>query len=366
MRSKMTLKPIAIASLLGLVSCASQNSLKESALRLQHDIRFYGQFELPSSMHEVSGAAVIKTQPLTLALVSDDASQEGLNAHYFQVTIGLEPNEKVELKTLATQSIAVPPASVDLEAVAFMSGDSSLLLSSEGAKKAQQARSELLRVALDGRVIQKYQYEAQAVAQQRPNKGFEAMAVTVDPSTKEQIVSVINEQAGTQDAQSKHLVFRQVRLIDSKALAKELRKTGYALAATPTKTELGFEPVISDLGVSEMIAVGPNRFWVLERGYFGNEAVNSFKNTAQIFEIDQTKVVDGFFAKKAILNFDSLLPALKRPPPPVKTLIDNVEALTLVNDPANQRTWLLAFTDDNFSPRQRSLMYVFLIPNSLL
>lgn len=329
-------------------------------------LRLLGEGGLPHRMMfdgtTVGGLSGLDFDPasgLWVAL-SDDRS-ELQPARFYTLKLDVAPRralqpELLSVVTLRQASGNPYPARgtggevVDPEAVRLLPGGRSLLWSSEGDRRANQAPG-LREARLDGSHVRTFTLPSMFALSAsgtgpRDNLGFEGLALTPDGASAWLAMEGPLIQDGTPPAVGDAGGPCRFTCIEL-ATGRATRQIAYAcdpIPRAPTAPR-GF----ADNGVSEVLMLDAHRMLVLERAFMVGIGMS-----LRLYEIDTRAASDTL--TQDTLRAGDYQPAAKQLIADFGTLglsrLDNVESLAWGPRLANGRRTLVVVSDDNFSPTQ--------------
>ncbi|MEU6351928.1 esterase-like activity of phytase family protein [Streptomyces sp. NPDC047072] len=379
-RARIIATALALASLPALVGTPAA-AAHDSGVRLD----FLGERELPSAMAfqgtTVGGLSAISydAKTGTYYLISDDRSQTG-PARFYTARIDFADGGPGDVELTGTHpwlrpdGSAFPPTSTatstvapDPEGIAVDPHDGSLAWTSEGERIVTSDGPALLGDPWIRRATATGAYRGQLPLPPQlhmnsqefgPRKNQTLEGVTFTPDGR-RIVTAMEDplyQDGD-DPTPEHGALTRITVHDT--------RTGQPLAqyAYPLEPLFATPPAggTDTNGVSDIVALGHDRFLVLERASI--YADNNWK--ARVYLVDLHGATD-------VLDRDSLTDPAARPIRPVRktlmtdlsdvpgpTRVDNVEGITLgPRLPGGRRTVVLV-SDDNFAARQVTQFIAF-------
>lgn len=341
-------------------------------------IDFIDDLNIPSGGtfgdHELGGlsALVYRERDDKLIALSDAHLGRG-PSRFYELALSLDKTlEVTPTRVIDLEARGGPFATgkLDPEGIALLPGGD-LLVANEGAGATlPRIAPSIHRVrATDGQHLRALEVPAKflpnpegaLVRGVRHNKGFEGLAAAASGRW----VYAMNEQALVQDGdEASFEEGTRLRLVRYDRDLKPVAEYLYVTEPIPPPGE--GRVTMAENGVSALVALDDDRILVLERAVVAVNGV--FRNYVRIFETStiggqNVAEADALSAdarpldKTLRFDLDDLLPVLELG---FQTL-DNFEGMTLGPPTADGEATLVLVSDNNFSPRQRTMFVALVI-----
>jgi hypothetical protein len=301
-----------------------------------------------------------------LYAVSDDGRRFPPRLYVFGVELAPGTLRVVPERVLPLREAAPSGLLEEIDAEAITGDGERLFLSLEGHdERPQQRESRVIELRADGTIAGSVPVPADfrpAPAGQPPrgtrsNRGFEGLAL----SPGGRFLWAISESSLEQDgAEASFEHGAHVRLC----------RWQLGTSAAPVQYRYPIEPSAPRPpsgggcegcnGVSELVALDERRLLVLERSYVELSPDERGRNVVRIFEVEVPQApppagAPPLLAKRLVLDLDTVVSRFDAE----QQLLDNFEGMTLGPPSARGARSLLLVSDDNLSPRQRTVFLAF-------
>lgn len=303
--------------------------------------------------------------------ISDDRGGERGTPRFYNLSLDYESRQPVQVKINAQTHMLRPdgtafPATartVDPEAIR-LAPNGNLYWSSEGnwhSDPAQRYQPFLREMTTKGGFVREfaippmYLYQDNASTGARSNKVFEALTVADDGT-----IYLANEDALAQDGPITSVSAGSVVRLTAMdpASGKPKAQYAYRLPAIPVDAPAG-APFGPDNGLSEILALGENRFLAVERAF-----ASGIGNTIRLVETEitpaTTNVLDLPALAGASFTAMSRKLLLEMPIEYQGVKLDNIESITWGKTLANGNRTLVLAADNNFTAGTQANQFVVL------
>lgn len=368
---------LSLIVVLFISACATTDTNKQP-------LRFIEAIEIPLDASQegvqIGGLSSLyfDSETNTLFSITDDKGRLGGPViHHFDVrltagSLRVEPSGITKLGDTDGQPL-FPEEIIDAEAFDQL-GNGNWLVSSEGIDVEKYFNLPMLyEFTSEGHLVRRINVPQKYLPKQsdapntgiRPNDAFEGLSIS--PDTKH--LFLINEKALLQDGEvSKQSQSSVVRLVHKKSSTNGydyFAEYPYVLSELPNPTAA--EMVEGVLSISDILTLNERSLLVVEKSFLTQPSI---RNTVRIYRVEipsnVTNIQDisslngaEFVAVYKVLwtDLDNFAVA------PGFPKLDNVEGIIFGPTLANGNNTLLVITDNNFSRRQKTLIYAFEIIN---
>jgi hypothetical protein len=335
---------------LTLFACQSRRSIPMPTNIEQDKVEVINAFSFDSQMNfkdtRVGGlsSCFYSAKEKALYALSDDRSENSA-ARFYKLTLNKDQNrfdfsDVTILKDQQKRPFAL--GTIDSEAL-VISGEA-LYVTDEGEQDGEKIlrQPRVLKFNLAGEYLSqiglpaKFQFSSEDKIGPRDNKTLESLALFGNTLT------LIFEGPFKEHKKTSFQKSLPLNLVQFDA-EKFSMESSYYLSPVSELTA-GEDLGKADHGVAELIAVGPDNYFVLERSYLKDIG----QNFVRVFEYKNNE-------KKLWLDFDHIRSKF----PASEQKLDNIEAMCEGPQTHDGKKTLVFISDNNFSDKQRTL-FVFL------
>ncbi|WP_332848059.1 esterase-like activity of phytase family protein [Massilia sp. S19_KUP03_FR1] len=369
---------LSLASAVLLGGCAQLPPARSAADTISQ-LRLIGEQRLPHrpvfNGTIVGGLSGIDYDPVhgDWVMISDDRSEQN-PARYYRARLRYDDKAFTAIELTSVHTMLQPDGSPypsskqyparagvvpDLEAVRIDPQDGSLWYTSEGDVKLG-LHPFVRRAAPDGRYLAElplpplFKVDQAKRSGPRDNQAFEGLSFAPDGKTLWVSLEGPLYQDGDVPDTARGAVNRITHFArDGKVLGQYVYPLG-VLPAAPGKGKN------ADIGIAELLAIGPSRLLALERAGIENDA-GVYTTYVRIYEIDTAGATD--VSSLPTLAGASYRPAAKRLVLDLNAIglptVDNLEGMAFGPVLPNGHASLVLISDDNFSKKQVTQVLVF-------
>ena len=309
-----------------------------------------------------------------LAAITDDKGRLGGPViHLFKLALSadeltIEPAGLTRLGD-ADGTALFPDEIIDAEAFDKLA-NGHWLVSSEGIDVENYFSLPMLyEFTQDGKLVRRIEVPTKFLPKQadlpnhgiRPNDAFESLSITPD----DEHIYLVNEKALIQDGGvSEPLQTSVTRIVHKQRTAEGYEYVAeypYILSALPNPDDA--DEVAGVLSISDIIAVAENQLLVVEKSFLTKPSIRNTvrlylthinENTSNVQDIAALEGVAYVATEKQLwADLDDYTDSDNFPK------LDNVEGMIVGPTLTNGHQTLLFITDNNFSGRQKTLIYAF-------